>query len=65
VDKTDIIYINFEDERIDIKGENLQTLIDAYWELYTYKDIKQVYFFFDEIQNIEHWDKFVRRIYEQ
>jgi predicted AAA+ superfamily ATPase len=40
-------------------------LIDAYLELYNNKDVKQVYFFFDEIQNIEHWDKFVRRIYEE
>lgn len=62
--KTDIIYINFEDERIDISWEKLQVLIDAYIELYNDKNLQEVYFFFDEIQNIPHWEKFVRRIYE-
>lgn len=62
--KTDIIYINFEDERIDIKWENLQVLIDAYLELYNDKNLQDTYFFFDEIQNIDNWEKFVRRIYE-
>lgn len=65
VDKTHIVYINFEDERIDIQWEQLWVLIDAYLELYNDRNLKQVYFFFDEIQNIEHWDKFVRRIYEE
>lgn len=65
VDKSQIIYINFEDERIDIGGENLQLLIDAYLELYNSHDLKEVYFFFDEIQNIDNWEKFVRRLYDE
>ncbi|MDR2415721.1 MAG: AAA family ATPase [Candidatus Peribacteria bacterium] len=39
-------------------------MIDAYIELYNDKNLQEVYFFFDEIQNIPHWEKFVRRIYE-
>ena len=64
VDKTRIVYINFEDERIDIDGNNLGLLIDAYLELYNAQDLKDVYFFFDEIQNIDNWEKFVRRLYD-
>ena len=59
------MYINFEDERIDIDGGNLQLLIDAYLELYNGEDLKDVYFFFDEIQNIDNWEKFVRRLYDE
>ena len=33
-------------------------------ELYPDIDLKKSYFFFDEIQNIETWEKFVRRIYD-
>jgi len=43
----------------------LQLLIDAYLELYDDKNLKDCYFFFDEIQNIDNWEKFVRRIYDE
>ncbi len=59
-----IIFVNFEDERINIKWEDLQLLIDSYLEIYPDKDLSQCFFFFDEIQNIENWEKFVRRIYD-
>lgn len=61
---TDIIYINFEDERINISGENMQIIIDAYLELYNEKKLGNTYIFFDEIQNIDGWEKFVRRVYD-
>lgn len=64
IDKTNIIYINFEDERININWEDLQVIIDAYLELYNDKKLDEVYFFFDEIQNINAWEKFVRRVYD-
>ncbi len=63
-DITDIIYINFEDERLQLDLENLNTIIEAYFELYPKKTEKQVYFFFDEIQEMKGWEKFVRRIYD-
>ena len=64
-DKKDIVYVNFEDERIHIQGEQLHVIIDAYMELYPDKDIQQTFFFFDEIQNITGREKFIRRIYDQ
>lgn len=59
----DILYINFEDERIaPIKGNELGLILDAYWELY---DQKHPYIYLDEIQNIDGWEKFARRLTEE
>ena len=58
---TDIIFINFEDERIlPAEGQELQYILDAYHELYEKENLPFV--FLDEIQNITGWEKFVRRL---
>lgn len=55
----DILYINFEDERLSsIKSGNLGDILDCYNELYEKKPI----IFLDEIQNIIGWEKFARRL---
>jgi predicted AAA+ superfamily ATPase len=55
----DILYINFEDERIaSIKSEELGLLLDAYKETFDSKPL----IFLDEIQIIDGWEKFVRRL---
>ena len=64
VEKEKIIYINFEDERLDITSAQLHLIIDAYFELYPGNYGKKIYIFFDEIQEIKGWEKFVRRIYD-
>lgn len=63
-DITNVIYLNFEDERLDIKAKDLNLIIDAYFELYPDKKESEIFFFFDELQEIEGWEKFVRRIYD-
>jgi predicted AAA+ superfamily ATPase len=63
INKIDIIYINFEDERLNLKIEDLHLLLDSYYELYP-DNTNGLYFFFDEIQNISNWEKFVRRLYD-
>jgi len=60
-----ILYVNFEDERLDLKTEELDLLLQAYQELYPDLQVEGCYFFFDEIQNIDGWDKFVRRVYDK
>ncbi len=56
----DILYINFEDERlIEFTHHDFDLLLDCYKELYYNK---QPYCFFDEIQNIPGWEKFARRL---
>lgn len=57
-----IIYINFEDERLQASAENLDELLQAYRELYPNLQLADCYFFFDEIQEVEGWEKFVRRL---
>lgn len=63
-DKTNILYINFEDERLRFKPEELQLIFDAYFELYPEKKESEIYAFFDEVQETEEWQSFVRRIYD-
>jgi predicted AAA+ superfamily ATPase len=60
-----ILYINFEDERLELKTEELDLLLQAYQELYPDIQLENCYFFFDEIQNIPGWDKFVRRVHDR
>lgn len=63
VAKSQILYINFEDERIVLDNEN-DLIFDAYRELYPFQDLSDVYVFFDEIQELPGWEKFVRRVYD-
>ncbi|MDR2907814.1 MAG: ATP-binding protein [Bacteroidales bacterium] len=59
IDIEDVLYINFEDERIaSIKAEELGLLLDAYKEMFDAKPL----IFLDEIQNIDGWEKFARRL---
>jgi len=55
----DVLYINFEDERIaPIKVEELGLILEAYEEMYDSKPL----IFLDEIQNVTGWEKFARRL---
>ena len=56
-----IIYVNFEDERLlEMTAEDLNLILEIGLEI-SETDIK-LYLFLDEIQNINRWEKFVRRI---
>jgi uncharacterized protein len=57
-----VVYINFEDERLRLDAASLGLILDAYQQLYAEKPLDQVYFFFDEIQEVPGWEKFVRRL---
>src|SRR3989304_8191029 len=55
-------YFNFEDERlINFKVADFQKLYEALAELEGERRI----FFFDEIQNIGGWERFVRRMHDE
>src|SRR3989339_1509517 len=63
INKTRILYINFEDDRILPFGiEDFETLTEAYYELYPQNKSEEVYMFLDEIQNINQWEIAIRRI---
>ncbi|AKB30564.1 ATPase [Methanosarcina siciliae T4/M] len=61
-----ILYINFEDERIlplDVK--DLNSILEAYYELYPKNVDRELYLFFDEMQNVPGWEVYVRRLYDR
>jgi len=58
-----ILYINFEDERLDLSTEELEHILQAYQELYPEIKLSECFFFFDEIQEVEGWEKFIARLY--
>jgi predicted AAA+ superfamily ATPase len=64
ISKNDLVYINFEDERLSPETGDLDLIIQSYMELFPDHELKNVYFFFDEIQNLQGWEKFVRRLYD-
>lgn len=63
VAKDNILYINFENERlIGLNAKDMDLLLVAHKELFN-PDGK-IYIFLDEIQVVENWDKWVRKIYD-
>lgn len=55
----EMLYLNFEDERlIGMNAENLNTILEVHASI----SVKRPILFLDEIQNIEGWDKFARRL---
>ncbi|MBD3203020.1 AAA family ATPase [Candidatus Woesearchaeota archaeon] len=59
--KLDGYYVNFDDERfINFTVHDFQAMYEVLIEIFGEKDN----FFFDEIQNIEAWERFVRRLNE-
>lgn len=65
IDPTRLVYINFEDDRLfPLDLPRLNDLLEAYYELHPDKRKQKIYLFFDEIQNIHNWEKFIRRIYD-
>lgn len=55
----EILYINFEDERLaGMVAQDLNLLLEVHLEMYGKKPI----LFLDEIQNVAGWEKFARRM---
>lgn len=58
-----ILYMNFEDERLlPMKAADLRGIPDTYYRRYPRLRDEQCVFFFDEIQNIDGWEQFCRRL---
>jgi predicted AAA+ superfamily ATPase len=61
--KEQILYLNFEDDRLlgfDVK--HFQQMLDIYFSKYPHHRQTGAYFFFDEIQRIDRWEIFIRRL---
>ncbi len=60
-----IIYINFEDDRLlGLTLKYLDDLIEGYFEIYPDNRDKKIYIFLDEVQAVEGWELFARRIHD-
>lgn len=58
----EMVYIDFDDERLlGMTATDLDQILQAYGAVYSYKPI----LFFDEIQNVEGWEHFARRLANQ
>jgi uncharacterized protein len=59
-----LLYFSFEDERLaEMKAVDLQILLEEYYLLYpSLRDKSNVTFFLDEIQVVQGWEGFARRI---
>ena len=51
-------YVNFEDERLDLRGEELNKVLEAIYSLKG--DVEML--IFDEIQNVYGWERFISRL---
>ncbi|MBT4376025.1 ATP-binding protein [archaeon] len=59
--KKEVVYLNFEDERIPLKREFLSNLIP---EIIRVNGEVPKFLFLDEIQNFPGWSKWLRRVYD-
>jgi len=63
IGKENIFFINFEDERfLKFSVDDFEKLYQLYQELENPKGKK--YLFFDEIQNVAEWERWINRLYE-
>ena len=61
--KEEILYLNFEDDRLlDFTVRNFQEILDVYFGKYPGHRDTRCKFFFDEIQRIDQWEMFIRRL---
>ncbi len=59
-----LLYLNFEDERlVGMQASDLQWVVEDYYRLAPHlRERERVTFFFDEIQLVEGWERFARRL---
>jgi len=66
ISNDDVLYFNFESEKLlDFTAKHFDILLSAYHEMFSLQKKKKVYLFFDEIQNIPGWEKFISRLIEE
>jgi hypothetical protein len=58
-----LLYLNFEDERfLPLRASDVHLIPDTFYRLYPAMKRRECAFFFDEIQNVEGWERFTRRL---
>ena len=65
VDWNQMLYLNFEDDRLlPIQTSELDLIVRAHEELHPKTVGKKKYLFFDEVQNVPSWETYVRRLHD-
>ncbi|MEM7133013.1 MAG: ATP-binding protein [Chloroflexota bacterium] len=64
VPRDSLLYLNFEDERLsDLQVTDLQWIVEDYYRIVPHlREQAKVTFFFDEIQVVNGWETFARRL---
>ena len=63
ISRDQILYLNFEDERLlEFTVNHFQDILDIYYGKFPENKTKTCYLFLDELQRIDHWEMFVRRL---
>jgi predicted AAA+ superfamily ATPase len=63
IPKTQILYLNFEDDRLlEFDTNHFQLILDIYYAKHPRHRDTGAYFFLDEIQRIDNWEMFIRRL---
>lgn len=63
VGKERLLYINFEDERLQpFSSNDLQDILGTYYRKYPDFKKQRCYLFLDEIHTVPGWDRFIRRV---
>jgi predicted AAA+ superfamily ATPase len=65
VDRRQLLYLNFEDDRLlPIQTGELDLILRAHEELYPEFSDEKKYLFFDEVQNVPSWEIYLRRLHD-
>lgn len=65
VDYSTILYLNLEDDRLQqMNAKQLAELVDQFYALYPNNHHQHCYLFFDEIQAVDGWSKYIRRLHD-
>jgi len=63
ISRSQILYMNFEDERLlEFTVNHFQEILDVYYGKFPENKNKICYFFLDELQRIDQWEMFIRRL---
>lgn len=66
ISKKRMLYVNLEDSRLAAATiQDLNDLIETFFEIYPENGAEKIWVFLDEIQIIEKWDIFIRRLLDQ
>ncbi len=60
-----MLYVNFEDERLDVEASQLGGLLDAWYERHPAVVGTEHWLYLDEVQNVPGWERFVRRLLDE